>query len=315
MHGVGIIGLGVMGRRVAEAMQADPRFRVIAGFDPQPPSDLFGIPLKEDAATVVHDPLVDCVYIASPPASHASLVATAVEARKAIFCEKPLAASIAEAHKCVDLVRASGVPAAVNFPFASAPAAVSLHDMAKDGRLGDVAAATLTLRFARWPRGWQAGASGWLAGAQQGGFTREVISHFLFMANRIFGTGILGDTLVTRGAVGTETSVRAVVTYPNATLTIDAAVGGDVEDYNRFELFGSTANAALTDWYRLETEGYLSDRTAPMPFQLHSLDRMLSGELGHGLATFEEAAAVVELVEGILERHPVNADESRDLFP
>lgn len=308
MHGIGIIGLGIMGRRVAEAMQAHPKFRVTAGFDPHPPSDLAGIPLRDDAAAVIHDPSVDCVYIASPPASHASLVTEAAMAGKAIFCEKPLAANVAEARSCVHLVHASRVAAAVNFPFASAPSAVKLHEMAIEGRLGDLEAAKLTLRFARWPRGWQADASGWLAGAQQGGFTREVISHFLFIANRIFGAGVLCDTRIARGPAGTETSVSAVVRYHNATLTIDAAVAGDVEDYNRFEVFGSHNKAALTNWYCLEADGSLSDRTLPMPYQLDSLAQMLTGDTSHSLATFEEAAAVVDLVEGVLARPPGSAN-------
>jgi predicted dehydrogenase len=300
MHRIGIIGLGIMGRRVAEAIRDHPRLQVTAGFDPDPAGDLYGMLLKDSAAAVIHDPFVDCVYIASPPITHAGLVAEAATAGNAIFCEKPLTASIAEAHDCVRQICSSGVAAAVNFPFASAPSAIRLREMVSGGELGTLVSATLTLRFARWPRGWQAGATGWLAGSEQGGFTREVISHFLFVANRMFGPGLLEATCVHRGSAGTETAVHATIRYSDVTLIIDAAISGDVDDYNRFAVTGTRATAALTDWYRLEANGHLSDRIPPLPRQLDALSRMLSGETDHGLAPFEEAAAVVELVEGML---------------
>lgn len=307
MHRIGIIGLGIMGRRVAAAIRDHPSFSVGKSYDPNPPLDVSDIELVNDAAYVFDDPSIDCVYIASPPASHAVLVAMATAAGKAIFCEKPLAASIADARACVDQVRSSGVAAAVNFPLASAPSAKRLVEIVRKGELGELEAVTLNLRFAHWPRGWQADASGWLARAGEGGFTREVASHFLFLAGRLFGRGALEQASIERGAAGTETVVSCAVKYRDATLKVDAAVAGEAEDYNRFEVTGEIGAAALTDWYRLESNGLLSERFPPLPYQLDALALMLSGEHDHGLATFEEAADVVELVENILSRAPVTA--------
>lgn len=304
MHRIGIIGLGTMGKRVEEAMRNHPSFTVAAGFDPTPLNEQFGFILTENPGAVINDPSIDCIYIASPPSSHASLVAEAVSAGKSIFCEKPLSASISDAATCVELVRSSGAIAAVNFPFASAPSAVKLCEILAAAELGQVETVNLTLRFAHWPRGWQTGATGWLAGAAQGGFTREVASHFLFLANRIFGQGTLEQVSVERGEEGTEEALKCIIRYRSASLTIDAAVEGELEDFNRFEVIGSLGTAALTDWYRLEAEQQLIVSTSPMRLQLDALDRMLSGSKNHGLATFEEAAHVVELVEDILTHAP-----------
>jgi predicted dehydrogenase len=161
MYGIGMIGVGVMGRRMAGAVASHPAFRMVAAFDPHPPSEPSGIAMKESPAAVITDPAVDCVYIASPPASHADLVAAATRHGKAIFCEKPLAASVAEARACVAAVRSAAIPAAVNFPFATAVSAVRLGELVGGGKLGQVGSATLTLRFARWPRGWQACRVAW----------------------------------------------------------------------------------------------------------------------------------------------------------
>ncbi len=300
MHRIGIIGLGIMGRRVAAAMQQHPSFIVCAGYDPYPPNDVSDIALARDPASIFDDPSINCVYIASPPASHAGFVAMATAAGKAIFCEKPLAASIVEARACVDQVRSSGVAAAVNFPFASAISALRLVEIVRGGELGNLEAVTLNLRFAHWPRGWQTDALGWLAGVAQGGLTREVASHFLFLAGRMFGRGVLEQAVIERGAAGTEIVVRAAVRYQAVTLRIDAAVAGEAEDHNHFEVKGMLGSAALTDWYRLEAQQQLSERTPPLPSQLDALASMLSGAHNHGLATFEEAADVVELVENIL---------------
>jgi predicted dehydrogenase len=307
MYGIGMIGLGIMGRRMLGAMEPDPRFRVVCGFDPRRPDDLPSVPFEDSAAAVANDPAVDCVYIASPPAFHAEHVAVAAAAGKAIFCEKPLASSVAEARACVEALRGAGVPGAVNFPLATAPAPVRLRELARKGELGEVRAAHLTLRFARWPREWQEGAAGWLAGPEQGGFLREVGSHFLFLAHRLFGPGELREATVERGPAGSEIAVRATVGYGVVTLSIDGAVAGDVGDHNRFEVVGSRDKAVLSDWYRLDHAGAVtaSERPRSLTGQLDGLARLLAGDPDQPLATFEEAAAVVELVEGILARGSV----------
>ena len=300
MYGMGIIGLGVMGRRMANAVAAHRAFRVAAGYDPCAPADCRGIAMKPAAAAVISDPAVDCVYIASPPATHADLVAAVAAARKPLICEKPLTASVAEAHMCVEAVRDAGIPAAVNFPFATATAAVRLLELVRQGELGAIRSAALTLRFAQWPRGWHAAAGAWLSGSAEGGFTREVGSHFLFLAQRLFGPGTVRAARTARGSNGAETALVATIDYKDVALTIDAAVAGEAEDYNRFEVRGTRDTAAVTDWYRLDHAGTLSERRIPIPDQLDALARLLGGETNHGLATFEEAAAIVELVETLL---------------
>ena len=305
--GIGIIGLGVMGWRMAQALGDHPAFRVVAACDPAPEAASRGLTLLGSAEAVASHPEVDCVYIASPPALHRPHVEMAAAAGKAVFCEKPLAASIEEAEACCRALQAAGVLSGVNFPFATSHAARQLRRLVADRALGRVERAELTLRFARWPRAWQADAAGWLAGPQQGGFTREVVSHFLFLAARLFGPGEAQSVELVRGPAGTELSLAARLRFGGHTpVTIDARVAGSVDDYNRFELVGEQGTAALTDWQRLDYRGQLSERVNSMPNQLEALRRLLAGEADHGLATPEEAADVVRLVEHILATEPVS---------
>lgn len=299
MHGVGIIGMGIMGRRMADAIAGHPAHQVTAAYDPKPPADAGGLRFVASAQELITDPAVDLVYIASPPASHLGLVRLAAQHKKPVFCEKPLSNSVAEARACVELVAAAGVPSAVNFPFATSRAAAELTQLARSGALGEVTSAHLTLRFARWPRGWQTEAASWLAGPAEGGFTREVMSHFLFLANRLFGAPAIESASLERGQTGAETAVRAVIGYEALKLTIDAAVAGEVDDHNRFELTGTKDKAALTDWHRLDHKGEVSSRATALQTQLDGLAKLIEGE-SHTLASFAEAAAVVEIIEGLL---------------
>ena len=297
MHGIGIVGLGTMGRRLAEGFNANAAFRIVGAYDPAAAETT--VPMVDSLAGLVTDPSVQCVYVATPPLTHEDIVRSVARAGKALFCEKPLAAAPGAARACVDVVTQAGIPAAVNFPFATAPAAVRLKELVETGTLGDDLSAHVTLRFRQWPRGWQQGATTWLARPEQGGFTREVVSHFVFLALRLFGPGRLIECSVERGETGTETRVHAVLRFAAATMTIDGAVAGGEDEFNRFEVRGSRSSAVMSEWYRLTHEsGNIAPSRADAG-QIAELALLLEGRANR-LATFEEAAQVVLLVEEML---------------
>jgi hypothetical protein len=76
-----------------------------------------------------------------------------------------------------------GRSGAVNFPFASSLGVEPFRWMADDV-VGSPRSLVIEVGFARWPRLFQQDAAGWLDGAAEGGFTREVVSHFLFLSRR-----------------------------------------------------------------------------------------------------------------------------------
>ena len=192
------------------------------------------------------------------------------------------------------------MPFAVNFPFASSPASRGLIDLVREGRLGTIRSAAVTARFAQWPRPWQAGAAAWLSGAAEGGFTREVLSHFVFLAQRLFGAATVADVHITRAPGQAETALRASLVHAHVTVTIDAAVAGDAADTNRFEIVGSVDTATLVDWVRLDFAGRITDRVDASPGTLDRVARMLDGRADHDLATVGEGVAVVRCIEAML---------------
>ncbi|GAA3338678.1 hypothetical protein GCM10020358_19590 [Amorphoplanes nipponensis] len=62
-----------------------------------------------DMAQVCDDPRVDAVVIAAPARLHADLVVAAARAGKHVFCEKPMALSLADADRAIAAARDAGV--------------------------------------------------------------------------------------------------------------------------------------------------------------------------------------------------------------
>ena len=99
---IGILGTGIMGRKMMAALQQHPRFSVVAAWDPDANAlqsalaQVSDVRSAADAGSLISDKAVDGVYIASPPVWHASAVRSGLQAGKACFCEKPLTHGIGE---------------------------------------------------------------------------------------------------------------------------------------------------------------------------------------------------------------------------
>ena len=98
---VGVIGCGAMGRIHAEALSREKSCRLV-GFQNrsrEKAKDLagkFGGRVYESVDTMLDDPAIRAVIIASSQQVHASQVVDALRAGKDVFCEKPLALTSAE---------------------------------------------------------------------------------------------------------------------------------------------------------------------------------------------------------------------------
>ena len=314
---LGIIGAGIMGERLLDAIHGAPDspVRVAAIWDPAPEAlariaaAFPGVPRVADAAAVVAASA--CVYVASPPASHLAHARAALEAGRTIFCEKPLAIDRAEARA---FVAAAGEAGAVNFPFASSPGVAALERWIAHGVVGQAERLAITVAFARWPRPWQADAAGWLDGRAEGGFTREVVSHFLFLARRLLGPlqGIEGRVAFPE-AGRSERAIAVTLTAGGIPVTLTGQVGGtDADDHNTWTLEGEAGAVRLRDWaiaerrnpdgsFEPEPDAIPNERLRPITLrrQLDGVVRMARGE-PHHLATLAEALDVQDAVEGIL---------------
>jgi UDP-N-acetyl-2-amino-2-deoxyglucuronate dehydrogenase len=79
---------------------------------------------------------VDAVYVCTPTAAHLEAVTAAADAGVAVFCEKPLAPSLAASEAVAAAVARRGVPAQVGLVLRTSPAYRALVDLVGSGRLG-----------------------------------------------------------------------------------------------------------------------------------------------------------------------------------
>jgi predicted dehydrogenase len=85
----------------------------------------------------------DAVYVCTWTSEHPRLVAAAAERGLAVFCEKPLATSLADAEAMAARVAAAGVINQVGLVLRSSPAFLELEHQIQDPRSGRVQAAVL----------------------------------------------------------------------------------------------------------------------------------------------------------------------------
>jgi myo-inositol 2-dehydrogenase/D-chiro-inositol 1-dehydrogenase len=141
--GVGLIGSGRMGAFHAETVaRRVPGARLVAVADPAPGAAdrltgaLGGGRAYTDVAQLWADPDVDAVVIAAPARSHADLVVAASAAGKHVFCEKPMAVTLADADRAIDAARSAGVVLQVGFNRRFAADWRAARNLLDDGALG-----------------------------------------------------------------------------------------------------------------------------------------------------------------------------------
>lgn len=317
---LGLIGYGVMGERLLRAAldQGEAAVHVAGVWDPSPAAmerlaaDFPTVPQPGNVAALIEASA--CVYVAAPPAAHLDHARAILSAGRALFCEKPLGVDVEKARAFVRDAEAAGMRAAVNFPFASSPAVERLEAWMADGTLGRVRSVDIDVAFATWPRAWQADAAAWLDRTLQGGFAREVLSHFVFLVTRLLGPPSLGAASVRYPIDGaSERALAAELTCGTVPVRIRAGVGTtEREDTNTTTLHGSAGSIRLRDWSiaeRLDENGVWQPdpqarpqaemRAAVLRRQLEKVAAMTQGRRTD-LASLSEALAVQETIEAIL---------------
>jgi predicted dehydrogenase len=95
-------------------------------------------PAYESMEAMLADERVDVVHITSPNHLHHAHAKAALAAGKHVVCEKPLAMTSAESSELLSLAEASGLVHAVNFNIRFYPLCQHLHQLVREGGLGEV---------------------------------------------------------------------------------------------------------------------------------------------------------------------------------
>jgi predicted dehydrogenase len=115
-----LIGPGSIAHRFAEAVDAIPctHLRSVYGRDRWRAAEFSrrwssagrpAVRVEPDLATLLADPGIDAVYVATPHAHHGEFVRRCIEAGKPVLCEKPLVPHLAQARELVSMSRSRRV--------------------------------------------------------------------------------------------------------------------------------------------------------------------------------------------------------------
>lgn len=149
--GIGILGGGYMGKAHAVAMTAvgavfntklRPRLEVVCANSPESAERYraaYGFSrATDDWQSLVNDPKVEAIVIATPQGTHRAVAEAAFALGKPVFCEKPLGASLDDSRAMVAAAEESGCVNMIGFNYIRTPASQFARQLIASGEIGDV---------------------------------------------------------------------------------------------------------------------------------------------------------------------------------
>jgi UDP-N-acetyl-2-amino-2-deoxyglucuronate dehydrogenase len=186
-----VIGCGHIGKRHAEMISRNPEAELVALVDILPANQVdagkFGVPFFNSIDDLLTSELeIDVVNVASPNGFHAEHTLKALEARKHVVVEKPMALSKADAEKVIfkALQVHRQIFAVMQNRFS--PPSVWIKEMVEQGRLGKIFMVQLNCYWNRDNRYYKAGS--WHGNKElDGGTLFTQFSHFIDILYWLFG--------------------------------------------------------------------------------------------------------------------------------
>ena len=313
---VGIIGLGIMGGRMIDNMRQHSDFSFAGAWDPA--ADACNkaraaapeLEIADSASDLIASSDTDLVYIACPPVLHKEYADAAMDAGKPIYCEKPLGIDVEQSRALVSRLSETNTPNIVNFAQAACEAVQRAESRIKAGDLGALAGIDINVHFSLWPRAWQLDAD-WLRLREQGGYTREVLSHFLYLLERLAGKAeVISSTPVYPSDPDLcETHITATLDCGGVPAVVHGSSGGVGPDRVEMTVWGAKQSLRLHDWFclaasdggdwRPELDDIDNLRPDSFRLQLNQVSAWMAGE-PNVLPDATAALSVQELVEEML---------------
>ncbi len=251
-----VIGAGFMGRVHSDAIRRVPNVDLVAvAAITEAEAAAFGESIgisrtTGDYRTLLADPGIDAIHVCTPNALHFPVAKAALEAGKAVLCEKPLTLSVAEARELVELAAAKNLANCVNHNLRYYPVVQQIRRMIEAGELGDVliVQGTYSQDWLLYDTDWN-----WRIDSKANGALRamgDIGSHWMDMIQHVTGLKITSLCADLQAFHKTRKQPKvAVQTFAGKTLTPDdyVEVPIDTEDYGAVLLrLGDRARGAFT---------------------------------------------------------------------
>ena len=218
---------------------------------------------------------IDVIDICTPGDTHMPIAIAAAEAKKVVFCEKPLANTLAEAEKMLEAVKSNGVIHMICHNYRRAPAVTLARQMIDEGRIGQIyhyrgSYLQDWIVDPTFPRVWR------LEKAKAGsGALGDIASHSVDLSRYLVGeiTEVAGmlKTFITERPLQRGSQTMAPVDVDDAALSLvkfDNGAIGSIEatrfatgrkNYNRFEINGSRGSIVFNLERMNELELYIEE--------------------------------------------------------
>nr|BFE62988.1 Gfo/Idh/MocA family oxidoreductase [Dactylosporangium thailandense] len=142
--GVAVVGAGYWGPNLVRNFMASPSFRLraLCDLDVTRARRVLGaystVEATNDLSTVLADPGVQAVAIATPAGTHVDVALAALRAGKHVLVEKPLAATVAEGRRLVAEAEDRGLALMCDHTYCYTPAVTRIREAVQSGELGEL---------------------------------------------------------------------------------------------------------------------------------------------------------------------------------
>jgi len=248
MVGIGLIGAGRIARVHAKAYAnvAGARLLAVADVVPEAADSLaetFHLDAYYDYQELLARPDIDGVVIAVPTPSHAQVAVDAARAGKHVFCQKPIAPTLAEADAIIAACQEAGVLLQVGFMLRSSPPIAQIKRLLEDGVLGEI----ISLRGSAF--GWMPNNDWFYQVDKGGGLIIDTMIHFLdlwrWLGGDVQSVQAQGGAYVLDGARRFHTTDNAQVSLCYTSGAFGNIYGSWTTGYGDFffEVYGTKGSA------------------------------------------------------------------------
>ncbi|TDV43125.1 Gfo/Idh/MocA family protein [Actinophytocola oryzae] len=218
---VGLVGAGRIARVHAAAYERIARGSIVTVTDPlaeaaEKLAAEHGYTVAPDLASVLADDTVDAVLLATPNFLHADQLVSAVEAGKHVFCQKPIALTLADADRVVAAAAASDRVVQFGFMLRFTPPLPQLKARVGGGELGSLIAAQAAVF------GWEPSNDWFYDPRNGGGVILDTLVHFGDLVLWLFGPA---ERVTTEGGAYKLDGAKKFGSPDNAVVTVRHASG------------------------------------------------------------------------------------------
>jgi len=258
---------------------------------------------------------VDAVYLAVPHHMHFKMIKAAIETKKAVFVEKPVTRTYAEAVEISRLAEATGVKVAVNYQYRYDSGCFALAQSVQSGQLGKIFAIRINVPWHRQQDYFEKSIWHQNISTAGGGTLITQGSHFLDVALWALGTqpiSALGYIKQSKFKnVEVEDLAQGIVEMSDeALIQISTTMASASEQAVTIEVYGDKATAVYSNkpWPNVRFYGANIRRQTPHIWGgVHALQRSLEAfglwvQTGEPhLCSARESLLVLSVVEGIYQ--------------